>query len=163
MTVRNQLVHDARCAPALPHDSVVHRLSGRPVPHDGGLSLIGDADTGNRAQGDLSPVERLSQGGALGDEDVLGSVLNPSRLRVYLFELQLTRRDLTSLCVPDHGPSAGRPFIERDNVLLRHAPLHPLRHDTTYVVSIVPRHRAQHQRLKSSRRAAHSGRTNKKV
>ncbi|MBG9885624.1 hypothetical protein ABE10_03285, partial [Bacillus toyonensis] len=51
--VRREAVDDLLRAGVLPDDGVVHRLSGGPVPDDGGLALVGDPDGGDVVPGQV--------------------------------------------------------------------------------------------------------------
>ena len=46
---RLQLLADGRRAAVLPDDGVAYRAAGLAVPHDGGFTLVGDADGGELA------------------------------------------------------------------------------------------------------------------
>ena len=81
-----QLVADGGGAAALPHDGVVHRLSGGPVPDNGGLPLVGDPQGGDLLGVDVGGVHRLRQGPLFRGPDLHGVMFHPARLGVDLAE-----------------------------------------------------------------------------
>ena len=76
-----QLMEDLRRPAALPHDSVIHRLSCPAVPQDRRLPLVGNTDAGNGLGVDMGGVHSLRQRPDRGGPDLHGIVLHPSRLR----------------------------------------------------------------------------------
>ena len=65
---------------ALPDDGIVHRAAGELVPHDGGFSLIGDADGGDVRSGGTDIGQSLPGNLQLGRPDLVCVVLNPAGL-----------------------------------------------------------------------------------
>ena len=101
-TTALQLLAQLRRAAALPHDGVVDRHAGIFVPDDGGLPLVGDADTGNGPGGQARDgvCRRLR----LCVPDLHGVVLHPARLRVMLGEGILAPAHDLALPVKHDGP-----------------------------------------------------------
>ena len=112
-----QTLDDRRCAAALPHDRVVHRASGLPVPENRRLSLVGDADGGDVLHGNAADAHGLAQGVHLGVEDRRRVVLHPAGLRVDLLELVALHADDARLLIEDYRSGARRALIERDHIL----------------------------------------------
>src|SRR6185503_7152880 len=86
-------------APALPHNRVMNRLAGLAIPDDCCLTLIRNADGfyligfySGLPQQDVHCVELRSP-------DVFGSMLDPSGLRIKLFELLLSGFDGAAFAV----------------------------------------------------------------
>ena len=123
--VAGELVADRLRAGVLPDDGVVDRLAGRPLPHDGGLALVGDAD-----RDDVRRVEVGLAEGAADDRsrvlpDLEGVVLDPARAREDLPVLELVDGHHPPAAVEDHGASARRALVDRDDVAAvrcRHVP-----------------------------------------
>ena len=84
-------------AAVLPDDGIADRLSGRAVPDQRGLALIGDADRGDVARVEPGLVQRLARGGELAFPDLDRVVLDPARLRIDLPELALSHRDAAAV------------------------------------------------------------------
>ena len=84
-----QLVAVGAGAPALPDDGVVDRLAGVPVPDDGGLALVGDADGGDVGGRRADLVHGRQGHPQLGGPDLVGVVLHPAGLREILGEFLL--------------------------------------------------------------------------
>ena len=74
---------------ALPHDRVTDRLTRRLIPHDGGLTLVGDADRGDLIIGRADLAHRLTRDAQLRLPDLVRVVLDPSGLRKKLGEFLL--------------------------------------------------------------------------
>ena len=67
-------------APVLPHNRAVYRLAGFPVPHNGGLALVGYAQRGDFVGTDARLRQHFSQYRHLRAPDFFGVVLHPTRL-----------------------------------------------------------------------------------
>src|SRR3569623_12359 len=118
-----QFVAQARGAPVLPHDGVVNRLPGAPVPHHRGLALVGDADGGDVAPRQAGLGDGLGGDAELRRPDLVGVVLDPARLREDLTEF-LLRDGLDPACVIEHDRAGtGGALIEREHVLHVHPPV----------------------------------------
>ncbi len=87
-----ELRADIRGAAILPDDGAMHGLAGGAVPHDRGLALVGDADGGDVARGDIGFAQRLAAGGDGGGPDVLRLMLDPAGGRKMLREFLLRGR-----------------------------------------------------------------------
>src|SRR6185295_13578617 len=111
-----QLLALRRGAPVLPDDRVVDRLAGLPVPDDGGLALVGDADRDQVLERDGGVADRFARHFALRGEDLLRVVLDPARLRKDLRELALRDRLRHAFLVEEDGARAGRSLVEREDV-----------------------------------------------
>ena len=77
-----------------PDDGVMDRLACLPIPDDGGLSLVGDANGGEQAGGDTRFGENISHGGELSFPYLVGVVFDPTGLGKDLAELLLRDGDL---------------------------------------------------------------------
>ncbi len=97
----------------LPHDRVAVRRAGRSVPGEDGFALVGDSD--GRHVVDAHGADHLVQGVAGGGPDLVGVVLDPTRLRVVLRELAIRTR--SGPAVGEHRPAAhpGRAGIDGDH------------------------------------------------
>src|SRR2546425_2738555 len=105
-----------RGPPVLPDDGVVDRLASLPVPEDGRLTLIGDADARQVFEGNILLLQRFARHGALRLEDFLRIVLDPAGLRIDLAEFALRAADRGAFVVKQDGARAGRALVERENV-----------------------------------------------
>ena len=112
---RAQLGALRRGATVLPHDRVVERLTGLPIPQHSGLALVGDADRADLLWLDAGLLDRLARGVALRDPDFLRIVLDPAGLREDLAEFALRNGARRAFFVEDDGARAGRALIERQD------------------------------------------------
>ena len=103
-------------APVLPDDGVVDRLAARPLPHDRGLALIGDAD-GRHIGGGGQHLAADGQGRL---PDLLRVMLDPAVGREDLRQLALRHGADMAFAVEDDGARAGRALIDRQNAAARH-------------------------------------------
>ena len=103
-------------APVLPDDGVIDRLAGRPIPHDGGLALIGDAD-GRHIRGGGQHLAADREGRL---PDLLRIMLDPAVGREDLRQLALRHGADMALAVEDDGARAGGALIDRQNAAARH-------------------------------------------
>ena len=107
-----ELVATRRRAPVLPHDGAVQRLARAPVPHDGGLALVGDADRGDRSRRRVGERRlHLGEGRERRRPDSSGVVLDPPRLGEVLRELAVRPR--RGLAVLVDGERRGRRWCRR--------------------------------------------------
>ena len=108
------------CAAALPDNGVANRLAGAPVPHNGGLALVGDADRiyliGRNAAGN----HRLYHDAELRRCYFARIVLDPSRLRIYLAKRMLRRAVDATLLIENKRPRRRCALVERQDVFLLH-------------------------------------------
>ena len=112
-----ELIHQLRRAAALPHDGVVQGPAGGPVPQDGGLPLVGDADGGNLRRLHPRPGDGLHHHAVLGRPDLHGVLLYPALPGVVLGQLLLGHAQDVLLPVEENGPGAGGALIQGQNVL----------------------------------------------
>ena len=80
---------DIRGAAILPDDGAVNSLAGGAVPHDSSFALVGDADSGDVARGDIGFSQGFATGGEGGGPDILRLMLDPARGRKMLREFSL--------------------------------------------------------------------------
>ena len=111
-----QFVAEGGGAAALPDDGVVDRLSRGPVPEDGGLPLVGDADGGDPLGVDVGGAHGLRQGPLLRGPDVQRVVLHPAGLGVDLAEGVLGPGDDLPRLVEQNGPGTGGALVQGDDV-----------------------------------------------
>ena len=97
----------------------IHRLSRGPVPHDGGLPLVRHADTGDAPLRQM--CRSLCGGPPLRVPYLHGVVLHPPRLGIVLAERILRQGQDMPLPVEYDGPRAGRPLIQRQNMVRHNA------------------------------------------
>jgi hypothetical protein len=85
------------------------RLTALPIPHDGGLALIGDAHGHDLAH--FCFLNSFPGNVALCAEDFFRIVLDPAGLRKDLAELALRARHGTPLLVEQDRARAGRALV----------------------------------------------------
>ena len=102
------VVIDAR---VLPDQRVGHGLAGFPVPEDGSLTLVGDADRGQIGSAKVAAFQSLRNDVLGGPPDFLGIVLHPSRLRINLLVLFLRGSHNPAGSIKHAETRAGRPLI----------------------------------------------------
>ena len=115
--VRDQFFHHVRGPAALPYDSVVYRASGRLLPDDRGLALIGYADSSDILRSRAKLSHSLRSNSDLGRPDIHRVVLDPARMGIDLFKFDVVGRRHAPLFVKHHSPRAGGSLIQRDDVL----------------------------------------------
>ena len=113
-----------RRAAALPHDRGVDGPARRPLPHDGRLPLVGDADGGDRLRCDTALRDAFGHRRVLGGIDFHRVLLHPARLRIILREFMAGERDDPALTVKENGTRARRALVQCQNVLF-HKFSHP--------------------------------------
>jgi len=117
-----ELVDELVGAGVLPHDRVVHRVAGAPVPHHSGLPLVGDTHGSDVARRQV----RLGQcpGGDLpGVGPHLGRiVLHPAGPGQDLPVLALVHRHHPAVVVEHHGAGGGGALVDRCDVLAHRQP-----------------------------------------
>ena len=111
-----QVLDGLRCPAALPHDGVVHRLSGLLVPDNGGLPLVGDADGSDIAVTRPDFAHGLQHDGELRGPKLHGVVFHPAGLGVDLPELLLGSAAGGPLAVEQDAPGAGRALVQGDHI-----------------------------------------------
>ncbi len=105
-----------RCGAAvLPDDGAVQRSTGRSVEGDDGLTLVGDADGGDRVTGLAQAGAHLAQRLGDGVPDLVGIVLDPSGPREILGQLAVGDVGHSRPFVDGDGPHAGRAGVNCDD------------------------------------------------
>ena len=112
---RPQLLADLRARAALPHHRGVDRSAGRAFPHDRGLSLVRDADSGDVARADAGRRERLAPDGDSRREDLVRVVLDVARRGITLGDLAVGAAADGSRFVEDERGRAGRSLVEGED------------------------------------------------
>src|SRR5207244_5498198 len=82
----NPALAQFRGPPILPDDRIMNRATGRTLPQNSGLALVGDADRGNRA---VRSGNCFTAGRDDAPPDLFGIVFDPARLRILLRQLGL--------------------------------------------------------------------------
>ena len=91
-----QRIAEMSGAPALPDDSVADRLSGGALPDYCGFPLVRNAYGVNLARAYLSGFQQVVNGLDNGVENLVGVVLDPAGLWIYLGDFLV--------CLPDDAP-----------------------------------------------------------
>src|SRR5699024_6311696 len=116
---------DPRRPGVLPHDRVVHRQSGRPVPHHDRLALIGDADRRHRVRLEIGVPGDLGHDGTDVLPDLHRVVLDPPGTRQDLPMLDLGGRGGhgKAAVVEQDRPGGGGALVDGEDVgAARHSP-----------------------------------------
>ena len=98
-----QLLAAGGRSPVLPHDRVVDRLTGGPIPQHRGLALVGDADRGDVRGREPGLVEGLAGGFDLSRPDLFRVVLDPAGLGKDLAKLLLAQAADVAARIEDDG------------------------------------------------------------
>ena len=115
--IRGQLVADLVSAGVLPHERVVDRLAGVSVPEHGGLTLVGDSYGRKVAGLDSGLVERALDDLLAALPDLLGVMLDPTRLGVDLLVLLLIEVHHVPAVIEDHETGTRGALVESSYVL----------------------------------------------
>ncbi len=107
-------------AAILPDDGIVDRLAGGAIPHHRGLALVGDADAGQRRGAELGAGQRRAADLDRRRPDLLGIVLDPTRLGKDLRQLFLCRCHRPARGIEHDGPRAGGALVDGEDVLGGH-------------------------------------------
>lgn len=107
---------EARGAAVLPDNRIVKRLAGGPVPEQGGLALIGDADGGDILRADTGALDRGAGGAGDGGPEIGGIMFDPARSRVVLGEFLLRRGNRLQRLIEEDCPRRSRPLIYGKNM-----------------------------------------------
>ena len=105
-----------RRAAVLPDDGVADRLPRGPVPHEGCLTLVRDADGGDVIRLERRLTHDLFRHPGLGGPDGLRVVLDPAGPRKDLRKLLLRNGDDAACTIEEHGARTARALIECENV-----------------------------------------------
>ena len=112
-----ELFNDFLGAGVLPDDCVVDGLTGVLVPHDGGFTLVGDADCSDFVVVDFA----VCHSGCYDLTDVLPNfgcvVLDPACLGEDLLMLELTVRYVLACLVEQDRAGAGGALVDGEDVL----------------------------------------------
>ena len=130
---------DAVGAGVLPDDGVVHRLTGRALPHHRCLTLIGDADRGDVRRFEVRVGQRSRGHVAQVVPDLDRVVLHPTGLREDLLVLALVDGYHPARVVEDHAAARRGALVNRRDKLLcitHRVPLSDRRIVLTVVASI---------------------------
>src|ERR1700749_3766658 len=100
----------------LPDDRVVDWMTGFTIPDNGGLTLVGNADSGNRRAIQARTRDGLGGDPCLGRPDFLRVVLDPTRLRINLSKFLLRHRHYIALAVEHHRARTCGALVERQDV-----------------------------------------------
>jgi hypothetical protein len=112
-----QFIHDGLGPGVLPHDCVVDRLAGGPVPDHRCFALVGDADGGNVVPGQVCLGQCGTDDLAGVVPDFHGIVLHPAGLREDLLVFHLAGGHDVAAVVEDNGAGAGGALVDGDYVL----------------------------------------------
>jgi hypothetical protein len=105
-----------RGATALPDDRAVDGLARLAVPEDRRLALVGDADRGDLPRGDAALGQRRVERAEHGRPDLVGLVLDPTRLRVVLRKLTVLASENGELSIQDDDGRSRRPLVDGDHI-----------------------------------------------
>ncbi|GAA3071025.1 hypothetical protein GCM10020000_64550 [Streptomyces olivoverticillatus] len=97
----------------LPDDGVVDRLAGVLVPHQRGLTLVGDADRLDVGGGDARLLDGARDDFLDVGPDLLGVVLDPARLGEDLLVFLLVDGDDAAVAVEDDAAGGGGALVDR--------------------------------------------------
>ena len=102
-----QCITETGSTPVLPHDGVVYRLTGLPVPYDSRFALVSDADSG-----DIAADADFTRNSKLCLQDLVRVMLDPARLRIDLAEFALGHRLYRATLVEQDSARRGSALIE---------------------------------------------------
>src|ERR1700730_16657428 len=105
-----------RSAPVLPDDGIVDGLARRALPDEGGLALIGDADTGDCRGRKTGLAEDLAHRGKRRLPNLLGIMLDPAGSREDLPEFLLTDIDRRKIRSEDDSAGRRRALVDDENM-----------------------------------------------
>ena len=109
-----------RGAPVLPHDGVVHRRAGLPVPDNGRFALIGQTDCQDIAGRGARLVERRARHRDHRRPDRLGIVLHPTRPGIELGEFLLLAGHDIGIAIVDNRAAAARALVDGQQEFFAH-------------------------------------------
>jgi hypothetical protein len=108
--------HQRIDARVLPDHCVVHRLTGRAIPQQCGLALVGDADRGEVAMRQACTAQRLGDDGLRVAPDLPRVMFHPAGLRIDLLVLHLRARDRSACAIEHDEARAGGALVDRADV-----------------------------------------------
>ena len=138
----------------LPGDRVVQGLTGCPVPHDGGLALVRDAEGDEVARLELGRVERLADHLEDVGPDLPRIVLDPAWAREDVVVLLLADGHYARGRVEDEASRRRRSLIDRGDVVSRHGAFTMAEHRSLLTPRGPPLARRKRTRCAARRRAA---------
>ncbi len=100
----------------LPHERIVERTACVAIPKNGGFALVRDADGGQIAGAQITLRQGLRDHLPRPGPDLIGIVLNPSRLGIDLLMFLLGSRDHLGCTVQNKEPRASGALVNRSNV-----------------------------------------------
>jgi len=103
-------------ATVLPHNGMVQRLAGVPVPQHGRFPLVGNANARNVLQIDTRFQHGFSGYRQLGGPYFQGIMFYPAGLRKVLGKFFLRHRHDMALIIKENGTRAGSALVERQNI-----------------------------------------------
>ena len=109
----NQFIHQMAGATALPDNGVGHTFTGFPVPEEGGLQLIGNANCGNVRRIHTGKAHRFPQRRNLAVQNIPGIMFHPAGLRIVLGKFFIKGGDLLPIFRKNHRTGAGGSLIQR--------------------------------------------------
>ena len=113
LAFRLQAVAVFRSAPVLPDDGVVDGLFGINVPHDGCLTLVGDADACDVESVDVDFRDGFGDDRSLGGPDLVRIVFHPARTGKILWKFTLRDGADFSFVIEQDGTRAAGALVER--------------------------------------------------
>ena len=125
MSLCLQFLGIVRGAAALPDDGVVDGTTGRFIPKDGGLTLVGDTDGGDVGGVDLAFAEDGGDALEFGHEDVFRTMFYPACMRIDLLELSLGFGDDLAILVKNDRSGTGGTLIQ-SHYIFGHSKVPPL-------------------------------------
>jgi hypothetical protein len=102
-SVAQALTEISRAA-ILPNDSIADRFASLAIPHNCCFALIRDANSSDVSRPQMSTIQNFQSNRDLRRHNLLGIVLNPSRLRKYLLELALGNTSNRAVLIKQDGP-----------------------------------------------------------
>ena len=120
MAIGLQLLCEFTGSPILPHDRVMNRFSGLPVPNHDRLALIRDSDRRNFVDGDAGFLNRRSRRPDLLLPDLGGVVFDEPGTRKELGEFGLIDTLHPTLRIEDDRATTAGPFVECEHVAFGH-------------------------------------------
>jgi len=137
-------------ATVLPYHGIVDRPSAGAVPHDRGLALIGDPDSGDVAGTGSGFGKSFARGCDRRGPDLLGIVLDPAGRRIDLRQFLLRGGNRRQCCIEQDRAGRSGSLVDREKVVGHDAPPLP---GAAAAQSLIPR--LSHSRLTRRPPACH--------
>jgi hypothetical protein len=109
-------IAEGSCPAALPDDRIMDRLARGAVPEQYGFTLIGDSDCREIVRAGHRFRENLASYLELRFPNLLGVMLDPTRLGIVLREFPLGEGSGPAIAVEKNGTRTRCPLIQRQNV-----------------------------------------------